>query len=160
MTISLRPVGPADAQFLQDVYASTRATELALADWSEEQKASFVRQQFVAQTRHYRDQYPTATQDVILVDDEPAGRLYVDRRPTEIRVVDIALLPKYRGGRDREEAAERCAGGGGRVRPLRDDPRRTVQSCRTPVWPPRIRAHRRGRTRLSTDEVDAGLRPE
>jgi ribosomal protein S18 acetylase RimI-like enzyme len=33
---------------------------------------------------------------VILVDQQPAGRLYVARWPEEIRIVDIALLPQYR----------------------------------------------------------------
>jgi ribosomal protein S18 acetylase RimI-like enzyme len=35
--------------------------------------------------------------DVVLVEGEPAGRLYVDRRDDEIRIVDIALLPEHRG---------------------------------------------------------------
>lgn len=95
MRISLRAVQPDDEPFLYDVYASTRTEELALVDWSDEQKATFVRQQFEAQTRHYLEHYPTATLDLILVDDEPAGRLYVDRWPSEIRVVDIVLLPPY-----------------------------------------------------------------
>ena len=34
-----------------------------------------------------RGHYPTATLDLILVDSEPAGRLYVDRWPGEIRVI-------------------------------------------------------------------------
>jgi ribosomal protein S18 acetylase RimI-like enzyme len=93
--VSLRPVHPGDESFLYDVYASTRVEELALVDWSDEQKAAFIRQQFEAQTRHYREHYPTATLDLILVDLEPAGRLYVDRWPGEIRVVDIVLLPAY-----------------------------------------------------------------
>ena len=38
-----------------------------------------------------------ASFDVVLVDGEPVGRLYVHRGETEIRVVDIALLPEYRG---------------------------------------------------------------
>jgi ribosomal protein S18 acetylase RimI-like enzyme len=96
MTISRRPVAPADEPFLYDVYASTRAPELALVDWSDEEKDVFVRQQFQAQARHYREHYPNATHDVIVVDDVPVGRLYVDRWPAEIRVVDIALLPRYR----------------------------------------------------------------
>ena len=33
---------------------------------------------------------------MILVDGRPAGRLYVDRRVDEIRIVDIALLPDHR----------------------------------------------------------------
>jgi ribosomal protein S18 acetylase RimI-like enzyme len=34
---------------------------------------------------------------VVLVDGEPAGRLYVRRGDREIRIVDIALLPERRG---------------------------------------------------------------
>ena len=33
----------------------------------------------------------------MLVSREPAGRLYVEERPDEIRIIDIALLPRYRG---------------------------------------------------------------
>lgn len=97
MTVSLRPVEPADEEFLLCLYATTRAGELSLVDWTDEQKASFVRHQFDAQTHHYREHYPTATFDLILVDGEPAGRLYVDRWPSETRIVDIAVLPELRG---------------------------------------------------------------
>src|SRR5207244_12709415 len=41
--------------------------------------------------------YGDASFDVILVDGEPAGRLYVHRGPSEIRIVDVALLPEQRG---------------------------------------------------------------
>jgi ribosomal protein S18 acetylase RimI-like enzyme len=97
VTVSLRPVEPADEEFLLCLYATTRAGELVLVDWTDEQKASFVRHQFDAQTHHYREHYPTATFDLILVDGEPAGRLYVDRWPSETRIVDIAVLPELRG---------------------------------------------------------------
>jgi ribosomal protein S18 acetylase RimI-like enzyme len=53
--------------------------------------------QFEAQRRHYTTYYPAAAHDVVLADGEPAGRLYVDRREDEIAVIDIALLPEYRG---------------------------------------------------------------
>lgn len=33
----------------------------------------------------------------MLADGEPAGRLYVHRREREIRLMDIALLPEFRG---------------------------------------------------------------
>ena len=97
MTISLRLAESTDDASLCDVYASTREGELALVDWSDDHKAAFVRQQFEAQSRHYGEHYPGATHDVIVVDGEPAGRIYVDRWPAEIRVVDITLLPGYRG---------------------------------------------------------------
>ena len=69
-----------------------------VTDWTAEQKDAFVRQQFEAQSVWYRDHYEGAQFDVILVDGEPAGRLYVHRRPNEIRLVDITLLPEYRQG--------------------------------------------------------------
>ncbi len=34
---------------------------------------------------------------MILVGGEPAGRLYVARWAEELRIVDIALLPRFRG---------------------------------------------------------------
>jgi len=93
----LRPAGADDRAFLLRVYASTREEELGLVDWSDEQKAAFVLQQFEAQDEHYREHYDPATFDVIEVDGEPAGRLYVARWEDEIRIIDIALLPGYRG---------------------------------------------------------------
>jgi ribosomal protein S18 acetylase RimI-like enzyme len=35
--------------------------------------------------------------DVIEVDGAPAGRLYVHRGPRDIRIMDIALAPEFRG---------------------------------------------------------------
>ena len=95
--VALRPVGDADRAFLAHVYASTRADELAILPWTDEQKAAFLAHQFEAQDAHYRSNYGDATFDVIEVDGEPAGRLYVHRGPREIRVVDIALTPPFRG---------------------------------------------------------------
>ncbi|MDQ3813727.1 MAG: GNAT family N-acetyltransferase, partial [Armatimonadota bacterium] len=94
--ISFRPVGPEDEGFLREVYASTRADELALVPWDAAQKEAFVRLQFAAQTEHYAKYYPTATHDIILFDDRPVGRLYVARLDEEIRIIDIVLLPQYR----------------------------------------------------------------
>ena len=94
--ISLRPIEPGDEEVLYQVYASTRQEELAPTGWSEEQKASFLRMQFEAQSRYYREHYEGAEFSVILEDDRPVGRLYVARWPEEIRLVDIALLPEHR----------------------------------------------------------------
>jgi ribosomal protein S18 acetylase RimI-like enzyme len=95
--VVLRPAAAADRAFLLQVYGSTRAEELALLPWTDEQKAGFVVHQFEAQDSHYRKHYDDAAFDVIEVDGEPAGRLYVHRGPREIRIVDIALLPAFRG---------------------------------------------------------------
>ncbi|HEX9375501.1 MAG TPA: GNAT family N-acetyltransferase [Actinomycetota bacterium] len=96
-TVTLRPARPEDRDFLLAVYASTRAEEMAIVPWTDEQKDAFVRFQFEAQDRHYREHFARASFDVVLVGGDPAGRLYVDRGPAEIRVVDIAILPEFRG---------------------------------------------------------------
>jgi ribosomal protein S18 acetylase RimI-like enzyme len=95
--VGLRPAGDADRAFLVEVYASTRAHELAMVPWTDEQKAAFIAHQFAAQDVHYRTYYEGASLDVIEVDGESAGRLYVDRGPSDIRVIDIALAPAFRG---------------------------------------------------------------
>jgi ribosomal protein S18 acetylase RimI-like enzyme len=95
--ITLRPVGSSDRDFLLQVYASTREEELRLVDWSVEQKAAFVQQQFEAQDAYYSEHYHPATFDVIEVDGASVGRLYVARWEDEIRIIDIAVLPEHRG---------------------------------------------------------------
>lgn len=97
--ITLRPVSAADEAFLRDVYSSTRTEELAPVPWSDEEKTAFLRMQFDAQDRYYHEVYPNGAFDVILIDGEPAGRLYVNRGLDEIRIVDIAVLPAFRNRR-------------------------------------------------------------
>jgi GNAT superfamily N-acetyltransferase len=78
------------------LYASTRAEELARVPWSEARKEVFLRQQFEAQDRFWRQHFDAGGFSIIEVDGRPAGRLYVHRGRDEIRVVDIALLPLFR----------------------------------------------------------------
>jgi ribosomal protein S18 acetylase RimI-like enzyme len=95
--LALRPVEPRDDEFLYRVYAGTRTEELAVVAWDDAQKEAFLRAQFDAQSRWYREHYARATYEIVLVDGVPAGRLYLHRGETEIRIVDIALLPEHRG---------------------------------------------------------------
>lgn len=94
--ITLRPVGPDDQNFLIEVYASTRADEMAMVPWTDEQRQAFVQWQFAAQQDHYAKQYPGASHDIIMVDDRPVGRFYVARLDHEIRIVDLTVLPAER----------------------------------------------------------------
>lgn len=94
--LSLRPISAGDEAFLYQVYATTRDQELALVDWTEAQKAAFLRMQFEAQHRFYLSEFPSAAFDLIVREGQPIGRLYVDRRADEIRILDIALLPEHR----------------------------------------------------------------
>lgn len=94
--ITLRPVGPDDYDFLVEVYGSTRAEEMALVPWTNEQRDSFIRSQLNAQQDHYLKTYPGASHDIISANGRPAGRLYVARLDQEIRIIDITLLPDER----------------------------------------------------------------
>lgn len=80
------------------MYASTRVEELAPVPWTDQQKLEFLAMQFNAQHEHYRVHYAEAEFSVVLVDGEPAGRLYLYRGERDLRLVDIALLPQFRGG--------------------------------------------------------------
>jgi len=95
--LALRPVAPADRELLYRIYASTRTEELAVTGWDDTQKAAFLRSQFDAQHRYYMANYRDARFQVIEWERAPVGRLYLARWPDEIRIIDIALLPEYRG---------------------------------------------------------------
>jgi len=95
--LSLRSEEPGEREFLVLLIASTREEELLLTGWTSEQKAAFYVQQFHAQTMHYERFYPGLARNIVLVDGIPAGRLYLFRNATDLRIVDISLLPQQRG---------------------------------------------------------------
>src|ERR1700724_445452 len=96
--LTFRPIADADLPFLARVYASTRAEELAtVSGWSDEQKAAFVDLQFRAQHAHYQKYYPEADWLVTSHAGEDVGRLYIERWPSQHRIIDITFLPEHRG---------------------------------------------------------------
>lgn len=95
--VRLRPYHPSDLTFLQTLYATTRVREMAIAPWPEQQKTAFLRQQLTAREQHYAGEHPSAASDIVVVGDRDAGRLLVDRSEGQILIVDIALLPAFRG---------------------------------------------------------------
>ena len=114
---ALRPETDDDIPFLMRLYASTREDELAPAPWSTEQKQAFLASQFQAQRYHYRTYFPGCAFDVIERRGGPAGRLYLDVRASRLHIVDIALLPEWRGqglGTAILEALQSSARAGGR----------------------------------------------
>src|SRR5271166_3793519 len=96
-SLGLRAAAPDDMEFLYQVYAGTRTEELAVTGWNDAQKEQFLRMQFDAQHRYYLEVHAAASYDVICWDGERVGRLYVDRSAGDIDIIDIALLPDWRG---------------------------------------------------------------
>ncbi len=95
--ISFRPISQKDQHFLCELYGTTRADEMAMVPWSEEQKQEFIDMQFNAQHTFYQEQFKDANYNIVVLNNEAIGRLYTDIRDDEIRIIDIALLPKFRG---------------------------------------------------------------
>jgi ribosomal protein S18 acetylase RimI-like enzyme len=95
--LSFRAVVGEDGPFLLEVYGSTRDEELALTNWDEQQRHAFLKMQLEAQHLHYRGQYPSAEYLVILLDGSPIGRLYLADTQSETRIMDLTVLPRYRG---------------------------------------------------------------
>lgn len=95
--LTLRSITTDDLPFLYQIYAGTRLEELAQTDWTAEQKAAFLQQQFTAQHDYYQANYTTARFQIIERQGQAIGRLYVDLWADQIRIMDIALLPYQRG---------------------------------------------------------------
>ena len=93
----LRAETDGDIPFLRGLYATTRELELSVTNWSDDQKRAFCDSQFDAQRRHYRSYIPDCRFDVLVCGDEPIGRLYLEPRVTQLHIVDIALIPDWRG---------------------------------------------------------------
>ncbi|MGA9581394.1 MAG: GNAT family N-acetyltransferase [Allosphingosinicella sp.] len=95
--VTYRVAADEDLGFVALVYASTRIEEVAAAGWPVEVQHQFLAHQADAQHRHYRSHYPNAEWLVIERGGKPIGRLYIEEWPSQIRLIDISLLPEGRG---------------------------------------------------------------
>jgi len=93
--VTLRPIEEGDIDFLQRLFAESWPA-LDQLPMNDEQKQQLMRMQFQAQHADYQTRFPNAQFDIILLDGEPVGRIYVERNDQEIRLLDIALLSEHR----------------------------------------------------------------
>lgn len=96
-SVRLRAATAVDEPLLFAVYAASREAELALTDWTQEQRLAFVTMQHRAQAAAYRERHPDGRFSVVEHLGEGIGRLYLASLPGELRVLDIALLPEWCG---------------------------------------------------------------
>jgi ribosomal protein S18 acetylase RimI-like enzyme len=94
---TFRPEVDGDEPFLSRLYATTRDYEMNLVSWDAAQRAAFLQSQFTLQRVHYHKYYPNAAFLIIQSAGEPIGRFYVERSDRDIVLLDIALLPEFRG---------------------------------------------------------------
>lgn len=98
VSLRLRAATDADEPLLFEVYAASRAAEMAQTSWTPEQQFAFVAMQHRAQAAAYRERHPDGRFLVVERDGTGIGRLYLARLDGgELRVLDIALLPAWCG---------------------------------------------------------------
>ncbi|MES2260662.1 MAG: GNAT family N-acetyltransferase [Pseudomonadota bacterium] len=96
-SIELRPAAPADQPFLLRLYASTRGPESRLHGCDRNAETVLQNLQFRAQQTDLLMQYPDAEVTIIVERERSIGRLYVNYDVDEVRLIDLSLLPEYRG---------------------------------------------------------------
>jgi ribosomal protein S18 acetylase RimI-like enzyme len=93
----MRPARADDEPLLARLFADARGGELRSAGLGELEVELLLGIQRRAQEAEYRAAYPQAEHSIVEVGGEPVGRIVIDRRPGEVRIVDIALLERCRG---------------------------------------------------------------
>ncbi len=93
----LKYAAPEDEAFIYRLYVSTRQDEFAPLGWPEAQLDDLLRMQYEAQKASYRGQFPLANHQIIIHEHAPTGRIITDISDHAVRLVDISLLPEYRG---------------------------------------------------------------
>jgi GNAT superfamily N-acetyltransferase len=95
--IALRPRRDDDANFVRDVYVAARWDEVKITGWPEPVRLAFLHDQHRLQDTHYRLYYQGAAWGIVEAGGERAGRLYLMRSGSDLRLIDIALMPACRG---------------------------------------------------------------
>jgi GNAT superfamily N-acetyltransferase len=93
---TLSPSSPDDEAALYALFAAVRAEELGMETWDAALREQVLRQQFDAQRQGYRVRHPGADERLILCGDAPIGWVIVDRTGSELRGIDVALVPAAR----------------------------------------------------------------
>jgi ribosomal protein S18 acetylase RimI-like enzyme len=91
--LTSRAAGAEDEPFLLALFESTLDTA-ALPQVSRE---ALVQMQYAARRSTYSRQFPGSEQLLILTGQDRAGAFTILREPHEVRLIDMALLPEYRG---------------------------------------------------------------
>ena len=122
-SISTRPVTSDDHEFLFEVYQSSRGDDLRGLGWEQARVIEFLRMQYEAHQQFHDREFKNATDEIILVGGERAGRLVIERREHEIRWIDLSLLPQF----------QNSGVGSFLIRKIQDDARRTRKPLRLQI---------------------------
>src|SRR5258706_2224397 len=93
MSLALREVGINDGPFLFRLYASTRQEEIAAWGWNQARQEMFLRMQFRAWQQGLLAQASTTEDRIVLIEDQPIGRIVVIRSSTESTSLTLHSCP-------------------------------------------------------------------
>jgi len=93
--VTSRAATAADETFLFDLYSAVRGPELAHLPLPQGQRSQLMKMQYTWQTNAYRAAYPESNYEIVILDNEPVGRLWVARSDVRLHLVDIALHPSF-----------------------------------------------------------------
>jgi GNAT superfamily N-acetyltransferase len=93
----MRPAAAGDERFLRELDAVIRRELLGDISLPEPMLLQLLASQYHCREAGYRSRFPGAESFVVVVDEKPVGRLLLDCGGDVFHVVDIALLPGYRG---------------------------------------------------------------
>ena len=98
MPLFVRPALPADGEFVYRLLRQFLYDELMAHLWDPAIRDPLLDLQVRTKSSAYASAYPNADHGIIMLDDEPVGRLLVDRSGANHHLVDITLLANRRGG--------------------------------------------------------------
>jgi ribosomal protein S18 acetylase RimI-like enzyme len=115
--VTLRPRRPADEAFLRRLYHSVRREEVAATGFGPDFARTFLDDQFRLQTAHFDRAYGGRIRfSLVMCKGSAIGRLYLHETDDALHVVDISLLPEWRGrgigGALLRDVLEQAAAGG------------------------------------------------
>lgn len=96
LSLTFRPIIQDDHEFLFRIYVSRCANSHNSAMRTNLADDSALRQRFHTDLAFLREHYDEASFDLILLDEQPIGHLYVERWDDEVRIIDVALAGEYR----------------------------------------------------------------
>jgi ribosomal protein S18 acetylase RimI-like enzyme len=95
--VDFRAASVEDATFLAALFASVKGAELAAAGLPAPLVDQLVNSQADVERRSRAVQYPDAIDRIVVVEGRDVGRLLVDRTVARTLLVDVSLLPDWRG---------------------------------------------------------------
>lgn len=95
--LQARPIDMGDLDFLRTLYASVREDEMAAAAWPADAQQAFLAQQFEFQHCYYHEHYADAEFLLLQHEGSRIGRLYWHPGGTHASLMDVSLLPAWRG---------------------------------------------------------------